>query len=612
MKAIIIKRPLTDTESADILGKIETGVYALFSDVSLPGRLQSFTQGNYDISEEEKKRINYETMDFVISFGDKMMGGKAVVDWLGFEGSSIWYYHKFRAYFRMRNLKYEQAEVNRLAEEYEEVKYYTSNHFLQKLQLPDKVSLLLSDTEARTKRNYYSIIRYLMILKSRFLLNIFSYHKLRKPDHIIMDVTKRQAFLDINTLKERKGNYVIGYLLDKAGKDFLIIDEAVQPKLSDDAKISLNRDNLFGKGSRKNRFFGEPLLLKYFLSGRLREKKKKLLRDIHDSLNKLEELCKEEDEKLLIVIYRSFRDATNFYLIKYLAYQKFFRKHSFKTITTVAETSPAFKSILDAARSCGIKTIGVQHGNLHDLHPSYIYTYADCDRQVVPDHSLIWGSFWKDFLINKGHYPVHSSYVCGQIRTDIIPHLTDSKVGKEQVFPGISEKNKLIVFASQPQRDPRLRERAALDVINAVKAIPEAFLVIKLHPNEINNKKYYAGLAKKAGLDRIEITHRVDLYLLISVCDLLITCFSTVGTETVYFGKPLIILDHLKQDIQNYHKEGVAFQASNEQELRELIKDILSGKSSIDKKAYDDFISKYAYAIDGKAVDRTLEFIGSL
>ncbi|NQT76308.1 MAG: CDP-glycerol glycerophosphotransferase family protein [Bacteroidetes bacterium] len=612
MKAIVIKRPLTDTESVAILGKIKTGGYAMFADVSLPGRLQSFTQGNYDISEEKKKRINYETMDFVISFGDKVIGGKAVVDWLGFEDSSIWYYHKFRAYFRLRKLKYEQAEVSSLAEEYGEVEYYTAEPFLQKTKVPDKVSLIMSDTEARIKRNYCSIISYMMILKSRFLLNIFSFRKLRKPDHIIMDVTKRQAFLDINTLKVRKGNYVIGYLLEKSGKDFLIIDEAVQPKLSDGAKIRLSRDNLFGKGSRKNRFFGEPLLLKYFLSAGLRKKKKKLLSDIKAALNKLGDLCTEEDEKLLCDIYRSYAGATNFYLIKYLAYQKFFRKHPFKTITTVAENSPALKSILDAARSCNIKTVGIQHGNLHDLHPSYIYTKADRDKQVVPDHTLIWGSFWRDFLINKGHYPVHSPYVTGQIRTDIIPHLTDSKVGKEQVLPGISEKDKLIVFASQPQRDPRLRERAALDVINAVKAIPEAFLVIKLHPNEINDKKYYAGLAKKEGLDRIEITHSVDLYLLISVCDILITCFSTVGTETIYFGKPLIILDHLKQDIQNYHKEGVAFQASNEQELREFIKDILSGELSNDKKAYDDFISRYAFAIDGKAVDRTLEFIRNL
>ncbi|MCK5078526.1 MAG: CDP-glycerol glycerophosphotransferase family protein, partial [Bacteroidales bacterium] len=114
------------------------------------------------------------------------------------------------------------------------------------------------------------------------------------------------------------------------------------------------------------------------------------------------------------------------------------------------------------------------------------------------------------------------------------------------------------------------------------------------------------------GLERIMITLSVDLYLLISVCDILITCFSTVGTETIYFGKPLIILDHLKQDIQNYHKEGVALQASNEKELENHIANILSGKTSIDKEAYERFISKYAFAIDGKASERAIGFIRGL
>jgi len=612
MRAVVIKRHLSAEELPAVLRMAESGGYDIFSSVGLPTQLATFNKGAYEIPEEEKRRINYDIMDFVISFGDKEFEGKSVVEWMKFDDSSIWYYHKFRAYFRLRNLKYEVAEVKKLSTEYESASFYTSEALLDQEIVHDNINIILPATSSGSKWNFTSLFKYFLILTTRWLINLFSFKKLNKPDHIIMDVTKRQAFLDINTLRVDKGNYVIGYLLEKSGNDFLIIDEAVQPKMRDGAKISLSRDHLFGKGSRKSRYSGEPILLNYFFSGKLRSKKKQLAINISDALKALENLCTTEDEKLLIRIYQSLRGATNFYLIKYLAYRKFFNRHQFKTITTVDENSPAIRCILDAAREEGIKTIGVQHGNIHDLHPAYLYTAADRERKAFPGHSLVWGEFWKEFLMSKGNYGEDSMFISGQIRTDVIPALKAAGLNKENAVKGINKDDKLIVFASQPQRDPQLRRRAAEDVMKAVKTTPDGFLLIKLHPNEKNDSNYYTNIAKEVGLERIMITLSVDLYLLISVCDILITCFSTVGTETIYFGKPLIILDHLKQDIQNYHKEGVALQACNTKELEGHIASILSGKTEIDKEACERFISKYAFAIDGKASERAVGFIRGL
>ena len=98
-----------------------------------------------------------------------------------------------------------------------------------------------------------------------------------------------------------------------------------------------------------------------------------------------------------------------------------------------------------------------------------------------------------------------------------------------------------------------------MDVFSALKDIPDAHLVIKLHPAEFNDFDYYHDLARKSGCSNYQIVLQVDLYLLISLSDIVITCFSTVGAETVYFNKPLIILDHLKQDIQGYYKGRYCF-----------------------------------------------------
>lgn len=611
MIAIVIKRTLSDKELSYIRSLIEGTPCTVISSISLPSDLSKLNRGIYIISEETKKQINFQSMDFIISFGDKQFEGRPVVEWLKFDDSSIWYYHKFRAYFRFRKIKYEIAEIQKLSAEYEKVIYYTDDPLLAKSDFPDNVVISGPRNLPNKKQNISSLTSYGIILASRSIINLFSSGKLKYPQHIIMDISKQQVCLDINTMKEKKANYQLAYVFDKAGKDFLIIDEAVQPKMTDGARISLRCDHLFGKGGLKGRYFGEGILLKYFLSTDLRKRKKKLIDEVYKSLSSLDELC-TGDDKLMISIYRSFRGATNFYFIKYLAYKRFFKKYSFKTISTIDENSPAQRSILDAARTAGMKTIGMQHGNLHDLHPAYIYSESDQKRNAFPQHNIIWGNFWKNFLIKNGSYPEDSLIISGQFRTDVIPAIQKADIKKEAVLSVFDIEEKLIVFASQPQRDPELRARAALDVMMAVKATPKAFLVIKLHPNERNDHEYYAQMARKVGLDRILITLSIDLYLLISVCDILITCFSTVGTETIYFGKPLIILDHLKQDIQNYHKEGVALQATNAEELELHISNILNGYTKINSEAYSQFISKYAFAIDGKAADRALSFIRSL
>jgi len=564
------------------------------------------------ITREEKKKINHETMKQVLAFGDKLIDGTAVADRLKFDSSSLWYYHKFRAYFRFRNLKYEAHALREYANNSNEnIYYFTDDRLLGGMEFPENVSIYGPARKNKSRRNYFSLFYYFTILLIRGILNLFSGRKFSKPEHIILDVTKRQTFLDMNTLKVKKGNYVLGYMIEQASKDFLILDEAIQPKVTDGAKIKLSKDHLFGKGKRKDRYFGEPVLLKYFASSALRKRRKELENKLNSELQLIANACTGE-EKALPEIYQSFQGATRFYLIKYLAYKKFFSKHKYKTISSVDENSPAIRCILDAARINGIHTIGIQHGSIHDLHPAYVYTPYDKSRNAFPDHTLVWGEFWKELLVKNGHYRPEQLTVSGQIRTDIIPVLLARPFEKQYVVPELKSHEKLIVFASQPQRDPGLRKRAALDIMQAVKAMPDAFLLVKLHPNERYDTAYYKDIAGKAGLERIHITLDPDLYLLISVCDVLVTCFSTVGAETIYFKKPLVILDHLRQDIQGYHREGVALRACNKDELKDHLTDLLSGKTGIDQTAYESFIARYAFAIDGKASERALDVIEQL
>jgi CDP-glycerol glycerophosphotransferase (TagB/SpsB family) len=218
---------------------------------------------------------------------------------------------------------------------------------------------------------------------------------------------------------------------------------------------------------------------------------------------------------------------------------------------------------------------------------------------------LTWGEYWKQFLIEKGNYPKESVVSVGQIRTDVIPQLLKAEKQKK------AKPVEIIVFASQPQRDPELRYQAAFDVFKAVKRLQKSKLVVKLHPRETDDEEYYDSVAKDAGCTNYVIDRTSDLYKLIASCDTLITCFSTVGTETVYFYKPLVILDHLNQDIQGYVAEGVAFHATNSFTLESILTGIFRGNLKIDREKYDAFIQKYAYRIDGKVAERCIKAITS-
>ncbi len=60
-----------------------------------------------------------------------------------------------------------------------------------------------------------------------------------------------------------------------------------------------------------------------------------------------------------------------------------------------------------------------------------------------------------------------------------------------------------------------------------------------------------------------------------------------------------------------YAEKGVGIQVANAVELEGVIKMVSRGEISINTKAYNAFIKEVAYKIDGKAVERTLEYITS-
>jgi hypothetical protein len=609
MEVIVINRPLQKEEELALLEQLNSGnkKIELYSNFPWSEKLAGFSGGLIELRPDEKKTINYEIFDQVLKFGEIKIGETAITDLLMFEKASIWHYHKFRTYFFIRNLTFEIRLIEKLSQEYQRITYYGESAFLKNYPFNYPGLTILIPDAKKSKVNYRTLFNYLIFFKLRVIAGFIQLIRYKKAKHIVIDHAIRQTLLNLFTLKPEPGNYNLEYLFEKLDHDFLILDEVDFPKFQKGSDFKLKKWQFFTKGRR---LFCEIILLKGLLSRSVRKQLKSFDTQLKRKYQPIKSSLTNPIDLITLDFLESLHSSSKLFLFKYLAYKNFFSRHRFKSISSIDENSLRIKSIFDAAKTFGIKTIGIQHGTIHDLHPAYMFTEKDAERKLVPDYTLIWGENWKKLLSEKGKYNPSSLIITGQIRTDIIPILEKHKHQLE-----LKEKypyKKLILYASQFQRDLVLREKAAIDLFQIVKHNPKCILIIKLHPSEKDEIDYYKSLAQKAECENFEIKYYADLYFLISQCDIITTCFSTVGTEAIYFNKPLIIIDYLRQDIQNYHKTGVAFQATNQDELKFYLESVFTGQNIIDPHKYKKFIQDYSFKIDGKTAERCITFIKSL
>jgi hypothetical protein len=563
------------------------------------------------LSDEEKRQVNSDMLENILSFGDRSVSGKSIAQILTFKTAGVWYYHKPRIYFKMvnRELDIRKLQKNLIGAQIATI--YTNRNGIKSsyLNIPT-VNFVFSKKNLLSSISLVSIAHYAFTAFVRLLKSLaFSSKKRDQKQFACIDnITHYRRMLGLDGLQPIIENSYLGYLFQKKGDEFGFIDQVALPKLLSKQKFRFNLHLVRNFNDRK-RYYGERIMLSALFSPsvwkeflRARRQIQKGVEQIHNNLN---------DRQIFQRILISFADlnaSTNYYLFKYLAYIKFFGETSFKGILSIDEYSPNNKIILDAAKNNGIRTMAYQHGNIFDLHVGYNYSTKDQSINPIPDTTVTWGKRWHNQLMKKGRYPANRLQIAGQLRTDIIPALRAMNEPKINALNTLPVQKKLVMYASQPQRDSDSRYRAAKDMITAAKAIDDLHLIIKLHPRE-DDSELYTKLADKYHLTRYTICKDEELYLLLQVSDIVVTCFSTVGIEAIFFNKPLIILDHLKQDVLSLHKDGIAIQATSAKELIETINGILRGKLVISEADYQHYQMEMGFKIDGKASDRLWEII---
>lgn len=556
----------------------------------------------------DKKRINSWLMDECLAFGDKEVAEKSIRMHLQYEACNLWHYHKFRIYFALCNVYADIRVLEILAQRHETLHFYTQQGIFSKTDaLPSNVRLFYRPAP-KVGINLPVLLRFAWLSFWRILLSLRFHTGLDAIRHLVLSRPMDEVPMTLpgKDLKIEPENYYYGYILRSLPAEFGLIEEIGHPKLRDASPYPMPR-RLFRPRKDIRPILGDVI----FYRSLIKRKNRKFVNQAQQNLKKVYALLEAEldqpFEKLVLHLIKSYRGSTGYYLAKYYAFLSFFRKHRFQSLTAVDENSPAIKCIVDAARSEGIRTLAVQHGTIHDLHMAYRYTKGDvAEARPFPDLTLVWGTHWYEILHNGGNYPPSNLALIGQPRTDIIPFLHTLK--KNEVHPDIDPNKWLVVFASQPLRDPLVRRRIAEDVFAVAGRRPEWQLLVKLHPHE-HDLAYYQEIAAEMGCRNPLLIHQVDLYRLLSVCDVLVTANSTVGAEAIYFHKPLVTLDHLAQDMMGYHRAGVAFQAVDRQAYEAFLVQLYRGGITPDSDAYQRFIEAYAFQIDGKVTERYLKHV---
>jgi len=606
MKFVLILRELTSLEQERVrsLSAYEE-VRVIAVDDYLSGH-EGVLPYQY-LSDQEKKQINDTVFSRILEFGDLEVKGKPVSQQLNFSGAGLWYYHKFRIFFNVRSQQYKIAELAKNLYGASSATIFSSKKYT--LEIPN-VEFVLNKSKASPGLDLWSLMQYGLVVALRFLKSIFmATNSFNRKRFLCIDaVTQYRNVLNLDGKSVLYENVFLGYLYQKKADQLGLIDQLIIPKFSGKDKYRFDLNHVKNHNGR-DRVLGERVLARAFLSLSAWRKMlavKKELRLKYEWID--QSLNNDPLFRQFLVQFRGLETTTLYFLLKYFAYKNFFKSRRISSILSVDENSANFKIILDAAKQFGIHTIGYQHGNISKFSPNYMYTLRDLEQKPMPDLTVTWGEKWSRLLQHKGNYTTGAIGVAGQLRTDIIKSINENSTLDRRSILGEVRERSIVLFATQPQKDESLRQRAAEDAVLACKSLDSVRLIFKVHPRE-KDIELYQNVANKHGFKHFDVILDKELYLLLKVSDVVITCFSTVGTEALYFQKPLIILDHLKEDILGYHKEGVAFRATNNDELRHCIEGILKNELVPNAKVINEYLTQTAYRIDGKVSERLWEYL---
>jgi hypothetical protein len=258
-----------------------------------------------------------------------------------------------------------------------------------------------------------------------------------------------------------------------------------------------------------------------------------------------------------------------------------------------------------SARHVDVPTFGLQ-----------IFLYGRDDRHSAPvaDRFLCFDRFARDVLHEMTGYPLERLSVIGSVRYDA--SLRDARSrdrAEERRAVEIAENQQLVVAATQPLSLEH-NERLVDITLEALSEIPDARLIIKLHPREPDARiAVFERQAEMRGLtDRVRVTKHHDTYRLLAAADLVVNMVSNVGLEAAILDRNVVSVEiGLEMDIFSLDGVGLVEAARTREDaiakIRSLLLDPQARLAAESKRRA--FFRENPELQDGRSLERLLQAI---
>jgi glycosyltransferase involved in cell wall biosynthesis len=282
-------------------------------------------------------------------------------------------------------------------------------------------------------------------------------------------------------------------------------------------------------------------------------------------------------------------------------------------VLTSCEYCKMGRAAVAAGNKENLPTIALQHGIITPKHEGYIFSKSEknsindaVNSRPLPRHTLLYGPAYSEILINDSNYPENSLVVTGQPRYDYL-YMISKSLDSDKFLAEKNLLHPLVVWTSQPARSVTESMKDIKCFLYLLDHIP-INLFIKPHPIE-TDLSIYSPLTQR---NNVVLSKDIDLYKLLSACDLIITKASTTAMEAAALNKPIIVLNLTgEQDVIDYVKEGIALGVYDEKELPIAVKKLLENDDIL-RSQREEYIKKYLYSMDGKSSQRVAMFIKEL
>lgn len=181
------------------------------------------------------------------------------------------------------------------------------------------------------------------------------------------------------------------------------------------------------------------------------------------------------------------------------------------------------EAVVAAAKSLSIEVADVQHGIIYPSHPFYNIKAAPAGSDyLLPDRCLVYGEYWRDFLVRSGWRPS---------QVDVVGYFVDT----EPCQPGILQQP-YILYTSQPHTSASICEHIC-SILPQVHSMGYQVFIAP-HPSEPTGL-YDAILGKS-----VKIAVGWDSYDLLRHCAVHVSVSSTLLWEAIVFDKSSYVLDY--------------------------------------------------------------------